>query len=190
MRDIDVRAAMRLRLGRKHAGDASTRIVEEMGIWGGAVRVDVAVINGELTGYELKSARDTLVRLPAQANLYNQVFDRVTLVTAENHLEPALAEIPSWWGIIIARTAKQGPVQLIQNRKTKRNPSLDALQIARLLWRDEAISVLTSVNSRKGYRSASAEILAERLAAELSLPDLRLAVRTCLKLRSGWLGQQ
>lgn len=79
MRDIDVRIAVRERLREEHLGDADTRIVEEMGVWHGSVRVDIAVINGEIAAYELKSARDTLQRLPGQACLYNEVFDRVSL---------------------------------------------------------------------------------------------------------------
>jgi hypothetical protein len=39
--------------------DLDTRVVEEMGIWAGSVRVDIAVINGEFHGFELKSDRDT-----------------------------------------------------------------------------------------------------------------------------------
>jgi hypothetical protein len=61
MRDRDVRAALLRRLSSDYADDADTRIVEEMGVWSGSVRIDVAVINGELSGYELKSDRDTLV---------------------------------------------------------------------------------------------------------------------------------
>ena len=79
MRDLDVRTAVRAQLVAAHADDDNTRIVEEMGIWSGSVRVDVAVINGELAGWELKSARDNLRRLPQQAELYSQVFDRMTI---------------------------------------------------------------------------------------------------------------
>ena len=55
MRDRDVRCAVMAYLDRLHAGDADTRVVQEMGIWSGSVRVDIAVINGELHGFELKS---------------------------------------------------------------------------------------------------------------------------------------
>ena len=55
MRDIDVRRAVRKKLGEQYAHDPDTRIVEEMGIWSGTVRIDIAIINGELNGFELKS---------------------------------------------------------------------------------------------------------------------------------------
>src|SRR5579864_2664888 len=102
MRDSDVRTAVRAWLNAKYAADPNTRIVEEMGIWSGSVRIDIAVINGELHGFELKSERDTLARLEGQAELYSQVFDRMTLVTAERHLNKAQSKIPPWWGITTA----------------------------------------------------------------------------------------
>ena len=76
MRDLDARTAIRRQLHAAHSADPDTRIVEEMGIWSGSVRIDIAVINGELSGFELKSDRDTLERLPNQADLYSRVFDR------------------------------------------------------------------------------------------------------------------
>ena len=64
MRDRDVRGAMLQLLGAEHAGEKDTFILQELDVWSGAVRIDIAVINGELTGFELKSDRDTLERLP------------------------------------------------------------------------------------------------------------------------------
>jgi hypothetical protein len=64
MRDSDVRGATKAWLSAEYACDQDTRIVEEMGVWSGSVRIDIAIINGHLSGYELKSDRDTLERLP------------------------------------------------------------------------------------------------------------------------------
>lgn len=188
MRDIDVRTALRSQLQREHEGDTDTRIVEEMGIWHGSVRVDVAVINGELAGYELKSARDTLQRLPAQARLYSEVFDRVHLVSAEKHLKHATAELPEWWGLIVAHQREQG-LELELLRPGRRNPTVEPIQVARLLWRDEALAILLRCDAIKGVRSATRDRVAERLASTLSLDALRDEVRAILKARPSWLGQ-
>jgi hypothetical protein len=110
MRDSDVRVAVRTWLRAQYADDS--RIVEEMGVWSGSVRIDLAVINGELHGFELKSERDTLARLADQAELYNQVFDRMTLVTAKRHLDKASSQIPSWWGITTAHFESTDSVAL------------------------------------------------------------------------------
>ncbi|MCJ2042920.1 sce7726 family protein [Methylobacterium sp. J-059] len=187
MNDRDVRAAVLNWLDEVHAGQNNTLIVQEMGIWSGSVRVDVAVINGELQGFELKSARDTLERLPFQADLYSQVFDRVTLVVAEKHAEKASRIVPEWWGLSIATNSGGTPVMLSLGREAVRNPDLKPIQIARLLWRPEALALLDRHGLSKGFRSKPGDILAGRLAAELPLDILRDEVRAVLKARSGWL---
>lgn len=188
MHDVDVRIAVRGRLRDEHLGDDDTRIVEEMGIWNGAVRVDLAVINGELSGYELKSARDTLARLPAQANLYNSVFDRVHLVAADRHVDHALAMIPDWWGIITATTVSAA-IELNLVRPSCVNPKVDGLQLARLLWKDETLSILQRHGADRGVRSGNREKIAARLVETLTLDDLRSEVRRSLKSRDAWLRQ-
>lgn len=188
MHDVDVRIAVRNRLRDEHLGDDDTRIVEEMGVWNGAVRIDLAVINGELAGYELKSARDTLARLPAQAALYNTVFDRVHLVAAEKHLRHAVDAVPDWWGIIVASPAPLS-LHLEVVRPSCVNVDIDELQLARLLWRDEALAVLGSYDADRGVRSGNREKIADRLAGALPTDQLRYEVRRCLKARSTWLRQ-
>jgi hypothetical protein len=188
MRDRDVRVAIRAKLEADHAGDDNTRIVEEMGIWSGSVRIDVAVINGELSGFELKSAKDNLYRLPQQALLYSDVFDRMTIVTAENHLTGCLGKLPDWWGVTVAATRADAKVELASVRSCQLNPSQNPLQISRLLWRPEVLTILERHELIKGYRSKTINLLHERLAEALTLQALRDEVRACLKARLGWLG--
>jgi len=188
MRDLDVRLAVRRRLNELHRGDLDTRIVEEMGVWAGSVRIDIAVINGELCGFELKSDRDTLERLPAQAAIYNRVFDRVELVVGQRHAAKAKALVPSWWGITIA-SESSGGVCLALERKGDVSPTRDAKLIAHLLWKDEAIEVLDLFGLAKGWRSKPVGLLHERLAYELPFDELRQAVRCKLKARVKWLGK-
>ena len=188
MRDSDVRNAVRESLARAHAGDGETRIVEEMGIWSGSVRIDVAVINGGLSGYELKSDRDTLARLPLQAELYSRVFDRLTLVVGERHAKKARDIIPEWGGVTIASPNTSG-ITLSISHLSARNPSLDAQLVAQLLWKDEALAVLAAYGLEKGWRHKRMKEIHRRLAVELPLQDLAALVRTALKARQNWLGQ-
>lgn len=188
MKDIDVRKALRRELDHLHLGDDRTLIVEEMGIWSGSVRIDVAVVNGELHGFEIKSARDTLTRLPAQQELYSQVFDRVTLVVADRHIEKSSSIVPGWWGIMVAKDVK-GDVALSHGRAAVPNPNINPLQIARLLWRQELCDILDRYQLLKGYRGAGIEKLSQRAAGELPLATLRHDVRETLKNRSTWSRQ-
>ena len=188
MRDRDVREAVRLDLAAHYAGDGDTRIVEEMGIWSGSVRIDIAVINGELSGFELKSDRDTLERLPVQADLYSRVFDRLVLVAGSRHADKAAPYIPEWWGITVAREDAERVI-LEGVRESKANPSPDPYLVAQLLWKEEAIAVLDSYGLAKGWRGKRIKLIHQRLSSELPFPTLSLEVRSALKRRTGWLRQ-
>jgi hypothetical protein len=189
MRDQDVRSALRALLDSEHGSDPDTTIVEEMGVWSGAVRIDVAVINGELTGFELKSERDTLTRLPAQAEIYGLVFDRVFLVTTDKHLEKANDIIPSWWGALVVRCGSNGRYRLVRKRRGRKNPAPNPLIIAKLLWKEEALALLDQHGLARGLRSKAAPKIHEFLASHLSTEELRSGVRAALKRRRGWLRQ-
>ena len=192
MRDSDVRAAVRQRLKCKYGSDPTTRIVEEMGVWSGSVRIDLAVINGELCGYELKSDSDTLERLPFQADLYSQVFDRVELIVGSRHSDRAAELVPRWWKVTIA-TMKNGAVNLrpMAGYPGRKNPKPDPFLVAQLLWKDEALAILEKHGLSKGYRSKRIGVLHEHLGLSLSFRTLSFEVREALKRRpSAWLGQQ
>lgn len=186
MRDIDVRRALHSHLVEEHASErARTRFVDELEICG-EVRVDVAVLNGNFTGYELKSASDNLSRLPKQAAMYSRVFDYAVLVVAENHRRSALAIIPSWWGVMVACTTGEGIVELAIERPSVFNNQVEADFLVRLLWRDEALSELTRLGLDRGVRSKPKSVLWDRLAKSVTLTDLREIVRLHLKSRTNW----
>jgi hypothetical protein len=182
MRDSDVRRAVKASLGAEYAHDADTRMVEEMGVWSGSVRIDIAIINGALTGYELKSDRDTLERLPRQLALYGRVFDYLHLIVGKRHADHAERLLPKWWGIRIA-VASGDEVELIPHRAPAPNPSPDPYLIAELLSKDEAVGVLEALGLDKGWRSKKIRLIHERLANEMPLDELREKVRTALKKR-------
>lgn len=185
MRDKDVRESVWRWLEIAHEGDPDTLMLDELGILNGATRIDIAVINGQIEGFELKSERDTLERLPSQRDLYNKVFDRISLVVAENHRKAAEVIIPDWWGLAVAISCK-GSVEVVRERLPEINPSLDAATLASLLWRDEALAVLTRYGAAQGMRSKPRETLYERLAIALDLDEVRKEVRVALKTRAGW----
>ena len=172
----------------KYGTDKNTKLVQEMGVWSGTVRIDIAVINGELSGFELKSDKDTLDRLPFQAELYSKVFDKINLVVGSKHVLKAQTLIPSWWGIIVAIQEKSG-VSLENARTSKENPAPDPYLLAQLLWKDEALNVLESFNLAKGWRGKKIKLIHQRLATEVPFIDLKFHVRETLKKRNGWLRQ-
>lgn len=86
-RDIDIRVALHSKKLNAFRGAPNTLVVNELGLSHAKVRIDVAVINGCVHGYEIKSSLDTLNRLPAQLELYSQCLERLTLVK-----EPKMAK--------------------------------------------------------------------------------------------------
>lgn len=188
MRDRDVRKSVLEKLEALHRGDSNTIILNEFGIWRGSVRVDIAVINGEMHGYELKSAADNLERLHFQSAVYSSVLDRVTLVIAERHVKKALEFIPKWWGVELAKQASnEDRVVLEEVRPSAENQCFDKFRLAFLLWRDEAIDVLDKAGLSKGIKSKSREHLADVLASSFDEGELRGIVRERVKSRRDWI---
>jgi hypothetical protein len=182
MRDADVRRAVKAWLVTEHGHERDARLVEEMGVWSGSVRIDVALVNGSLSGYELKSDSDTLERLPRQLAIYSRVFDYLYLIVGKKHIEKAQKILPNWWGIKIAVQGDSG-VRLLPHQEPSLNPSPDPYLIAELLSKDEAIGVLQKFKLDKGWRSKKIRLVHERLASELELRHLKDEVRAVLKAR-------
>ncbi|WIB68098.1 sce7726 family protein [Curtobacterium sp. MCBD17_035] len=179
--DADLRAALLSQLAR---GRRQQYIVEEMGIAGEA-RVDVALIGDHLHGFEIKSERDSLRRLPSQVEVFSRVFDYVTLVVDTRHLDGARRIIPDWWGVTEACTIRSG-MRLVRRSQARRNRTLDPWYLTSLLWRDEALEVLASLGSDRGMRSKNGTQLRRALVEQVSTNALRDAVRSRLQLRPDW----
>jgi hypothetical protein len=164
------------------------KVVEEWGIQHGTARVDVAVINGLIHGYEIKSDRDTLLRLPHQIDIYNSVFDRMTLVVGKTHLFDAFHLVPGWWGVTVAKVALSSEdVVLHEIRTARKNPKKDKIAVAQLLWREEALKMLDDAGKAKGFRSKPRRVIYEKLSKEFSERNLSSKVRDALFLREEWL---
>lgn len=178
--DKIIRCALREVLKKRHAKDKELRIIDELGVQHGSVRVDIAVINGIMHGYEIKSDRDTLMRLPEQILAYSAIFDQVTLVVGSKHFIDAFKMIPDWWGVETAHVDESGSIYFNQIRKSKNNPEQDNIAIARLLWRSEALGKLETLGKADGVRSKPREVVYERLATSIKLKPLKQYVRSVL----------
>lgn len=54
----------------------------------------MAVISSDIQGFEIKSDRDTLVRLPSQLEIYSKTPQRLTIVCSKRYIERVLSLIP------------------------------------------------------------------------------------------------
>lgn len=158
----------------------------EWSIGVGATRVDVAAINGQIIGCEVKSARDNFARLPSQVLLYSAVLDIAVLAVERLAAAERAAQIlPYWWGIWLAQPSGSCVVLDVM-RAPRSNPAPDPLSIAQLLWRDEAYSVLERRGLSGGLRKATRWRLWESLAEHVPLPELQHEARETIKARPEW----
>lgn len=186
MKDCHIRTALKTKLQARYSGDPTTLVVDELALRHGAARVDIAVVNGIIHGYELKSDLDTLRRLPYQAKIYNSVLDRITLIAGERHLDGAMGIIPEWWGVKLARMGSRGVVHFTEVRRPRNNPSQEILAVSKLLWRQEALTLLEELGKAEGLRWKPRAMIYARLA-EVAAPDLiRSRVRHQLRSRKNW----
>ncbi|HEY0995652.1 MAG TPA: sce7726 family protein [Gemmatimonadaceae bacterium] len=186
--DAAIRRALLAHLHQVHAGDADTLVLEELGLCEGNARVDVAVVNGALAGYEIKSDCDTFDRLPRQRRVYGRVLDSVTIVVGQTHLKRARRRVPAWWGIMVAapRITSGTPsdvVELEEVRPTTPNPAPEEYALAQFLWREEALAALRARGFARGFARAPRRQLWRRLAETVPLDELRALVRSTLKGR-------
>ena len=185
-KDLHLRTAVIKNLTAIYRNDPQTLIVEEMSVREGRSRIDVAVVNGTLDGFELKSDRDRLDRLARQSEIYGAVFDRMTLVVGPRHERQAARMIPDWWGCRTDRAAGRRKTRFAHDPAAPDESSPDALAIAELLWRDEALSVLIELGHASGVLSKPRTHIHRRLAEVSDLAFLQYRVRDRLRHRADW----
>ncbi len=66
----------------------------------GKCKADLVILNGTATVYEIKSERDSLVRLATQVENYKRVFAKVNVIASEDHIEGVLATVPDDVGVM------------------------------------------------------------------------------------------
>lgn len=164
--------------------DDNSKVVDELSLPVAKARIDLAVINGSLHGYEIKSACDTLQRLPSQIEAYTKVFDYLSIVTENKYHERILDFVPPWVGIIICNE-KKGVKIIQQLRKPKLNKGKQSFFIAKLLWREELIDSLIEykIPFKKKDRNW---LLCEALSLNLDINAISFIVRDKLKKRTDW----
>lgn len=180
--DAEIRLILRETLRKRHREDGHTFLIEELGLCQGQVRVDLAVVNGILHGYEIKSDRDSLRRLPVQIQFYSRIFDKVTIVSGDRHLSEVVATVPCWWGISKLHSVRNSP-ELRTVRRCRSNPSRDPRALVELLWAGEARSLLMAKQHIvKSFRMPRSWIW-DRVCETRTLEEVAACVRERLKHR-------
>ncbi|WP_373893824.1 sce7726 family protein [Virgibacillus sp. CBA3643] len=174
---------------QEYISDPSTVVVNELDVCFGAARIDLAVVNGKLHGFEIKSEKDTLRRLPAQIEIYNKVFDTLTLVVSENHCNNAMEIIPEWWGVLCVRK-KEDSLIMDTIRKPTYNNKIEPLHLTQFLWKSELSELLAKNNIIKGIKSKTRIQLGKLITQKVNQEQLNEFVRDKLKTRDYWKALQ
>jgi hypothetical protein len=193
MRDLDIRKELNILLQKEFlVSDPTCLLLDEFGLCQGVARIDVAVINGQIHGYEIKSEQDTLSRVSSQLEVYSKTLDHLTFVTNQKHLESLNNHLPSWCGIMVANQ-QAGRVRIKSVRKARNNPNVDPYSLAQLLWKDEVIMLLGDLGYTKGLSSKPRSALWQILAESMLIHELSEKVRATLKsrrVRVNWRADQ
>ena len=179
LRDKDIREPFHNWLREKHPDLLDTKIFHEFPIPRPSARVDIAVVNGQLSGFEIKSDADTLGRLPRQVASFNCVFDRMAIVTTRRHLDSVLRIVPEWWGVCVARD--DGTFK--ERRKGRVNRKQNIKSVLYLLSKEEllfAVDCCGNVNCRKSDRR---DQIVSAIADSIPYKEILDTVRLSLKRR-------
>ena len=179
---MDIRTALCAMLQKRHASEPRTVLIEELGICQGRARIDIAVVNTLLHGYEIKSDRDSLRRLPSQVKMYSKVVDKATIVVGYRHLAESLESVPDWWGVLKVEWGSDG-VQFKTIRRECVNPQIEARSLVELLWRDDAISFLEQRGTARGLRSKPRRMVWDKICERFEVDEISAAVRSQLRVR-------
>jgi len=184
LKDVDIRVSLYEEIEVKNCNDIY-RVIPEMAICDGLARVDVAVANGKLCGYEIKSDADSLVRLNSQQMYYDKTFDNISIVVGKKFASCIGNEVPNWWGILVATETKEGVVKLRKKRVARHNPNVSAEALLDLLWHEEVKELLKS-NGMKGLSGKNRRILRRLACDNLPFDLIREFTRETLKNRCNW----
>ena len=163
-------------LKRLYSNKNNLKIIEELDVTN--ARVDIATINKDyFCGYEIKSDKDTLNRLPTQILVYGYVFDKITIVVGKSKYSKIV--VRDFWGIMVAED-RNGKIVLTKKKNPKLNKNINKRWLSHKLWRSDIVNILKKKDLYKGRSQYWRGDLLEILMKNTSLNELRYFVRSVL----------
>lgn len=109
-----------------------TAIISELTIGKWSNRADLALCNGRLAAFEIKTREDSLARLDAQLAAYSTCFDEVSVVAASRHMNAVISRAPEHVGVYELQRTSEGP-KVTLFRRPLRSPEVCGPKLAELL---------------------------------------------------------
>lgn len=184
MQDVEIRKALHSYLKDINRTIKDTIIVDELDLCSGLSRIDVAVVNGIIHGYEIKSEEDTLNRLDKQIKNYNKSLEKISIATNPSHLNNIKKRIPKWWGIIVVEKNDE-QIQIKEIKEARNNPHIQAKSILELLWKEELYKVANhyQIHFKKNF---TRRVMRNEISQKLKIEQITYEVRDALKSRKNW----
>ncbi|MEZ3136974.1 sce7726 family protein [Stutzerimonas kunmingensis] len=135
MKELDIKRLLVQSLVRKGGADV---LAHEFPFDFGRCRADVLCVkDGELYGYEIKSAFDNTVRLQSQMLSYHALFDYVNVVCDRRHLEKVRSAVPVKTGVMVCDEVGDLKVKRTAKRIKKHSKllMLDTMTVRQLKMR-------------------------------------------------------
>lgn len=73
-------------------------------------------------------------------------------MVGRRHADEVTNLAPDWWGIKIATVGLRGGFNFKDMRRARINQALDILAVSKLLWRDEALTLLDELGEAERVR--------------------------------------
>ena len=184
--ELRIRRALRNRYLRHYKTQREVLVLDELGLAHARSRVDMAVINGYVHGYEIKSAVDKLDRLPRQLDIYRKSLQRLTLVVAPRHLDTVEIAVPNWCGILEVVQGPRGGIGFRCVQRPRTNPDVDPFMLAHLLWREEASTALAELGVARRDLKGTRKDLYRLLLGMVSVSNLTALIKRSMLQRRSW----
>ena len=185
-KDADIRVALHAKRLARLKENPNTLVIDELGLAHARSRIDIAVINGCIHGYEIKSEKDTLDRLGLQISIYRTTLQKLTIVAAPKHLKEIKRRVPKWCGLISADMGSRGSIGFDVERNAVMNPDVEPFMLAHLLWRDEVADLLKESGYAEAQLRRPRAHLYEILCEVMSIREITASIRMAMLRRPKW----
>jgi hypothetical protein len=184
--DSDIRLALHAKRLNRVKAQPDTLVIDELGLAHAKSRIDIAVINGCIHGYEIKSSMDTLDRLGTQLGVYQQTLQKLTIVAAQKHIKGVMAKVPSWCGVMAVDRGPRGAIGFHVLRNAAKNPNIDPVMMAHLLWHHEVVDLLRQLEFAAKELRRPRRHLYEMLCEAMTVGEITTSIRQVMVRRQAW----
>lgn len=155
-----------------------TRVLEEFPM--GDSRADMLLVTKtKLIGLEIKSDRDSFVRLERQIKDYEKFFDTNYLVVGTYHVEEALRTVPAHWGIYEVYETEDGSYVMELVRGASMTLKDNTEEKLYLLWRNELMKIVRDYRLAKGNLQRKDKMIS-KITRGLTVPVIQSEVCNAL----------